>query len=65
MGRNMPPLDTANIAFNRLKAAAGGLPPRPGPPRMPKTLQVPVPSATTRRIVNQSALAVREARGIG
>jgi malate dehydrogenase (oxaloacetate-decarboxylating)(NADP+) len=54
----MPNLDSANIAFNLLKAAADGLPIGPMLLGMTKPIHVVVPSVTTRGIVNLSALAV-------
>ena len=61
----MPSLDAANIAFNLLKAAADGLPVGPVLLGMSKPIHVLVPSVTARGIVNLSALAVREAQGVG
>lgn len=60
----MPNLDSANIAFNLLKAAADGLPIGPILLGMSKPIHVVVPSVTARGIVNLSALAVVEAQGI-
>jgi malate dehydrogenase (oxaloacetate-decarboxylating)(NADP+) len=54
----MPNLDSANIAFNLLKAAADGLPIGPILLGMTKPIHVVVPSVTARGIVNLSALAV-------
>ncbi len=54
----MPNLDSANIAFNLLKAAADGLPVGPMLLGMSKPIHVLVPSVTARGIVNLSALAV-------
>jgi malate dehydrogenase (oxaloacetate-decarboxylating)(NADP+) len=58
----MPNLDSANIAFNLLKAAADGLPIGPMLLGMTKPIHVVVPSVTARGIVNLSALAVAAAR---
>ncbi len=58
----MPNLDSANIAFNLLKAAADGLPIGPMLLGMSKPIHVVVPSVTARGIVNLSALAVVEAQ---
>jgi malate dehydrogenase (oxaloacetate-decarboxylating)(NADP+) len=58
----MPNLDSANIAFNLLKAAADGLPIGPVLLGMTKPIHVVVPSVTARGIVNLSALAVAAAR---
>ena len=54
----MPNLDSANIGFNLLKAAADGLPIGPMLLGMTKPIHVVVPSVTARGIVNLSALAV-------
>ncbi|MGE0223933.1 MAG: NADP-dependent malic enzyme [Acetobacteraceae bacterium] len=59
----MPNLDSANISFNLLKAAADGLPVGPMLLGMSKPIHVVVPSVTARGIVNLSALAVVEAQG--
>jgi malate dehydrogenase (oxaloacetate-decarboxylating)(NADP+) len=61
----MPNLDSANIAFNLLKAAADGLPIGPMLLGMTKPIHVLVPSVTARGIVNLSALAVVEAQEVG
>jgi malate dehydrogenase (oxaloacetate-decarboxylating)(NADP+) len=58
----MPNLDSANIAFNLLKAAADGLPIGPVLLGMSKPIHVLVPSVTARGILNLSALAVVEAQ---
>jgi malate dehydrogenase (oxaloacetate-decarboxylating)(NADP+) len=60
----MPNLDSANIAFNLLKAAADGLPIGPILLGMSKPIHVVVPSVTARGIVNLSALAVVEAQAL-
>ena len=59
----MPSLDSANIAFNLLKAAADGLPVGPLLLGMSKPIHVVVPSVTARGIVNVSAIASLEAQG--
>jgi malate dehydrogenase (oxaloacetate-decarboxylating)(NADP+) len=61
----MPNLDSANIGFNLLKAAADGLPIGPMLLGMTKPIHVVVPSVTARGIVNLSALAVVEAQEAG
>jgi malate dehydrogenase (oxaloacetate-decarboxylating)(NADP+) len=58
----MPDLDSANIGFNLVKAAADGLPIGPMLLGMTKPIHVVVPSVTARGIVNLSALAVMQAR---
>src|SRR5580658_5195787 len=58
----MPNLDSANISFNMVKAAADGLPIGPMLLGMTKPIHVVVPSVTARGIVNLSALAVMQAR---
>jgi malate dehydrogenase (oxaloacetate-decarboxylating)(NADP+) len=58
----MPNLDSANIGFNLLKAAADGLPIGPVLLGMTKPIHVLVPAVTARGIVNLSALAVVEAQ---
>ncbi len=60
----MPNLDSANIAFNLVKAAADGLPVGPLLLGMSKPAHVLVPSVTARGIVNMTALAVVEAAGL-
>jgi malate dehydrogenase (oxaloacetate-decarboxylating)(NADP+) len=60
----MPNLDSANIAYNLLKAAADGLPIGPVLLGMAKPIHVVVPSVTARGIVNLSALAVVEAQAM-
>ncbi len=57
----MPNLDSANIAFNLLKAAADGLPVGPLLLGMSQPIHVVVPSVTARGILNISAIAAREA----
>jgi malate dehydrogenase (oxaloacetate-decarboxylating)(NADP+) len=61
----MPNLDSANIAFNLLKAAAEGLPIGPMLLGMSQPIQVLVPSVTARGIVNISALAAQAVRAKG
>jgi malate dehydrogenase (oxaloacetate-decarboxylating)(NADP+) len=58
----MPTLDSANIAFNLLKAAAEGLPIGPMLLGMSKPIHVVVPSVTARGMVNLGALAVVQAQ---
>jgi malate dehydrogenase (oxaloacetate-decarboxylating)(NADP+) len=58
----MPSLDSANIAFNLLKAAADGLPLGPLLLGMSKPIHIVVPSVTARGIVNMSAVAALEAQ---
>jgi malate dehydrogenase (oxaloacetate-decarboxylating)(NADP+) len=60
----MPDLDSANIGFNLVKAAADGLPIGPMLLGMTKPIHVVVPSVTARGIVNLSALAVMQAREV-
>ncbi|MDE2580430.1 MAG: NADP-dependent malic enzyme [Rhodospirillales bacterium] len=57
----MPNLDTANVAFTLLKAAADGLSVGPMLLGMSKPIHVLVSSVTARGIVNLSAFAAREA----
>ena len=56
----MPSLDSANIAFNLLKAAGDGLPVGPILLGMSRPIHVLVPSVTARGIVNLSAIAAAE-----
>jgi malate dehydrogenase (oxaloacetate-decarboxylating)(NADP+) len=60
----MPNLDSANIAYNLLKAAADGLPIGPILLGMAKPIHVVVPSVTARGILNLAALAVVEAQAM-
>jgi malate dehydrogenase (oxaloacetate-decarboxylating)(NADP+) len=60
----MPNLDSANVAFNLLKAAADGLPIGPILLGMSKPIHVVAPSVTARGIVNLCALAVVEAQAL-
>ena len=53
----LPNLDSANIAFNLVKAAADGLPVGPILLGMSKPAHVLVPSVTARGIVNMTAVA--------
>ena len=57
----MPNLDSANIAFNLLKAGADALPVGPLLLGMSQPVHVLVPSVTARGIVNLSALASMQA----
>ncbi|MBV1799335.1 NADP-dependent malic enzyme [Siccirubricoccus sp. G192] len=59
-----PNLDSANIAFNLVKAAADGLQVGPILLGMNKPIHVLVPSVTARGIVNLTALAVHQANGM-
>jgi malate dehydrogenase (oxaloacetate-decarboxylating)(NADP+) len=56
-----PNLDSANIAFNLVKAAADGLQLGPALLGMAKPVHVLVPSVTARGIANLTALAVHQA----
>ena len=58
----MPSLDAANISFNLLKTASGGGV-TIGPMLLgaAKPVHILTPSATVRRIVNMTALAVTDA----
>jgi malate dehydrogenase (oxaloacetate-decarboxylating)(NADP+) len=60
-----PNLDSANIAFNLLKAAADGLQLGPVLLGMNKPVHVLVPSVTARGIVNLTALAAHQAQSQG
>jgi malate dehydrogenase (oxaloacetate-decarboxylating)(NADP+) len=58
----MPTLDAANIAFNLLKTAAGaGVTIGPMLLGAARAVHILTPSATVRRIVNMTALAVADA----
>jgi malate dehydrogenase (oxaloacetate-decarboxylating)(NADP+) len=57
-----PNLDSANISFNLLKAAAEGLQLGPVLLGMNKPIHALVPSVTARGIVNLTAIAAREAQ---
>ena len=58
----MPGVESANIAFNLLKAAAEGLPIGPLLLGMAKPIHVIPPSVTARGILNMSALAALESQ---
>ncbi len=60
----MPNLDSANIAYNLVKAATDGLQVGPVLLGMNKPLHVLVPSVTARGIINLTALAVHQANGL-
>lgn len=60
----MPTLDAANIAFNLLKTATGSATIGPILLGASKPVHILTPSATARRIVNMTALAVTEAQDI-
>ena len=60
-----PNLDSANISFNLLKAAADGLQLGPVLLGMNKPVHVLVPSVTARGIVNLTALAAHQAQSKG
>ena len=60
----MPGLDSANIAFNLLKAAADGLPVGPLLLGMSKPVHVVAQTVTARGIVNVSAVAAMEANAL-
>ena len=57
----MPTLDSANIAFNLIKAAGDGLQVGPLLLGLTKPVHVLVPTATARAIINISAIAAAEA----
>ena len=58
----MPTLDAANISFNLLKAAAGeGITIGPILLGAAKSCHILTPTATVRRLVNMTALAVVDA----
>ncbi|MCO6416221.1 NADP-dependent malic enzyme [Siccirubricoccus sp. KC 17139] len=59
-----PNLDSANISFNLLKAAADGLQVGPILLGMRKPIHVLVPSVTARGIVNLTAVAVHQANAL-
>ncbi|MDO5652160.1 MAG: NADP-dependent malic enzyme [Moraxella sp.] len=58
----MPTLDAANIAFNLLKSATGSAAIGPILLGADKPVHILTPSATARRIVNMTALAVTDAQ---
>ena len=59
-----PNLDSANISFNLVKAAADGLQLGPMLLGMKQPVHVLVASVTARGIVNMTALAVHQANGL-
>jgi malate dehydrogenase (oxaloacetate-decarboxylating)(NADP+) len=60
----MPTLDAANISFNLLKTAAGdGITIGPVLLGAAKAVHILTPTATVRRIINMTAVAVAEAQG--
>ena len=60
----MPNLDSANIAFNLLKTAAGdGITVGPMLLGAARPVHIVTPSATVRRIVNVTAVTVAESMG--
>jgi malate dehydrogenase (oxaloacetate-decarboxylating)(NADP+) len=60
----MPSLDAANIAFNILKVSSGkGVTVGPILLGAAKSVHILSPSATVRRIVNMTALAVADVKG--
>lgn len=61
----MPTLDAANIAYNLLKAATGSAVLGPILLGAAKPVHILTPSATARRIVNMTALAVSRAQELG
>jgi malate dehydrogenase (oxaloacetate-decarboxylating)(NADP+) len=60
----MPSLDSANIAYNLVKAAADALPVGPVLLGMCKPIHVVVASVTARGILNLSAVAARQAHAL-
>lgn len=58
----MPTLDSANIAFNLIKAATGSAAIGPVLLGADKPVHILVPSSTARRIVNMTAVAVTDAQ---
>jgi malate dehydrogenase (oxaloacetate-decarboxylating)(NADP+) len=61
----MPTLDAANISFNLLKTAAGGgITIGPILLGAAKPVHIVTPTATVRRIINMTALAVVDAQAI-
>lgn len=60
----LPSLDAANIAFNLLKAASGSATIGPILLGAQRPLHILTPSATARRIVNMTAIAVSEAQDL-
>jgi malate dehydrogenase (oxaloacetate-decarboxylating)(NADP+) len=61
----MPTLDAANISFNLLKTAAGGgITIGPILLGAAKPVHIVTPTATVRRIINMTALAVVDAQAL-
>ena len=61
----MPTMDAANISFNLLKTAAGGgITIGPILLGAAKPVHIVTPTATVRRIINMTALAVVDAQAI-
>jgi malate dehydrogenase (oxaloacetate-decarboxylating)(NADP+) len=60
----LPTLDSANIAFNLLKTATGSASIGPILLGASKPVHILTPSATARRVVNMTALAVTEAQDL-
>ena len=60
----MPTLDAANIAFNLLKTATNSASIGPILLGANKPVHILTPSATARRVVNMTALAVTEAQDL-
>ena len=60
----LPTLDAANIAFNLLKTATGSASIGPILLGANKPVHILTPSATARRVVNMTALAVTEAQDL-
>ncbi|MCA0370432.1 MAG: NADP-dependent malic enzyme [Proteobacteria bacterium] len=58
----MPCIDTANIAFNLLKALAGGQPVGPFLIGIKQAAHILTPSVTVRGIINNTAMAVADAQ---
>jgi malate dehydrogenase (oxaloacetate-decarboxylating)(NADP+) len=58
----MPCIDTANIAFNLLKALAGGQPVGPFLIGLKHAAHILTPSITVRGIINNTAMAVADAQ---
>ena len=60
----LPTLDAANIAFNLLKTATNSASIGPILLGSSKPIHILTPSATARRVVNMTALAVTEAQDL-
>jgi malate dehydrogenase (oxaloacetate-decarboxylating)(NADP+) len=61
----MPTLDAANISFNLLKTAAGGgITIGPILLGAAKPVHIVTPTATVRRLINMTALAVVDAQAL-